>query len=136
MDDLVKSIYLLFDNFVIKHASIPAGPEGLRSLTNPKAVIVDRWPSFIQTTIPKVLDYPLRSLKHSWFVYHESSLCGYSLIFLSLQGLFQWSHSLPVWRWLAYKYQRPHNHHWSCSQVAIVTVRISLLLQASRTIGI
>jgi len=43
-----------------------AGPEGLRSLTNPKAIIVDRWPSFIQTTIPKVLDYPLRSLKHSW----------------------------------------------------------------------
>ncbi|KAF8188356.1 meiotic sister-chromatid recombination aldehyde dehydrogenase [Pholiota molesta] len=32
------------------------GPEGLRSLTNPKAIIIDRWPSVIQTTIPKVLD--------------------------------------------------------------------------------
>ncbi|KDR81893.1 hypothetical protein GALMADRAFT_240173 [Galerina marginata CBS 339.88] len=42
------------------------GPEGLRSLTNPKAIIVDRWPSVIQTSIPKVLDYPLRSLRHSW----------------------------------------------------------------------
>ncbi|KAF8162867.1 meiotic sister-chromatid recombination aldehyde dehydrogenase [Crassisporium funariophilum] len=42
------------------------GPEGLRSLTNPKAIIVDRWPSAIQTSIPKVLDYPLRSLYYSW----------------------------------------------------------------------
>ncbi|PPR05997.1 hypothetical protein CVT26_005719 [Gymnopilus dilepis] len=42
------------------------GPEGLRSLTNPKAVIYDRWPSVIQTTIPRVLDYPLRSLRSSW----------------------------------------------------------------------
>ncbi|KAF8911191.1 meiotic sister-chromatid recombination aldehyde dehydrogenase [Gymnopilus junonius] len=42
------------------------GPEGLRSLTNPKAIIYDRWPSLIQTSIPKVLDYPLRSLRSSW----------------------------------------------------------------------
>jgi len=42
------------------------GPEGLRSLTNPKAIIVDRWPSLLQTTIPKVLDYPLHSFQHSW----------------------------------------------------------------------
>ncbi|CAA7265354.1 unnamed protein product [Cyclocybe aegerita] len=42
------------------------GPEGLRSLTNPKAIIYDRWPSFIQTSIPRVLDYPLRSLHWSW----------------------------------------------------------------------
>ncbi|TFK27419.1 meiotic sister-chromatid recombination aldehyde dehydrogenase [Coprinopsis marcescibilis] len=40
------------------------GPEGLRSLTNPKAIIIDRW--WIQTSIPKVLDYPLRSLWTSW----------------------------------------------------------------------
>lgn len=40
------------------------GPEGLRSLTNPKAIVVDRW--WIQTSIPKVLDYPLRSLSTSW----------------------------------------------------------------------
>ncbi|KAG5647167.1 hypothetical protein DXG03_001122 [Asterophora parasitica] len=42
------------------------GPEGLRSLTNVKAIMVDRWPSFIQTSIPKVLDYPMRSLLQSW----------------------------------------------------------------------
>ncbi|KAF8894722.1 Aldehyde/histidinol dehydrogenase [Infundibulicybe gibba] len=41
------------------------GPEGLRSLTNVKAVIVDRWPSLIQTSIPKVLDYPIRSMTKS-----------------------------------------------------------------------
>jgi len=28
----------------------------------------------MQTTIPKVLDYPLRSLKHSWFVYRQFPL--------------------------------------------------------------
>ncbi|KAF8655795.1 hypothetical protein AX16_002881 [Volvariella volvacea WC 439] len=42
------------------------GPEGLRSLTNPKAVVLDKWPSFVQTTIPAVLDYPVRSLFYSW----------------------------------------------------------------------
>lgn len=44
----------------------PGGPEGLRSLTYPKAIIMDRWPSVIQTSIPKVLDYPLRSMYWSW----------------------------------------------------------------------
>lgn len=42
------------------------GPEGLRALTSPKAIIVDRWPSFIQTSIPKALDYPIKSLHISW----------------------------------------------------------------------
>ncbi|TRM62678.1 Aldehyde/histidinol dehydrogenase [Schizophyllum amplum] len=42
------------------------GPEGLRALTNPKAIMVDRWPNVIQTAIPPVLDYPLRSLLQSW----------------------------------------------------------------------
>jgi acyl-CoA reductase-like NAD-dependent aldehyde dehydrogenase len=42
------------------------GPEGLRALTNVKAIMVDRWPGLIQTSIPKVLDYPVRSLVHSW----------------------------------------------------------------------
>ncbi|TFL07778.1 Aldehyde/histidinol dehydrogenase [Pterulicium gracile] len=42
------------------------GPEGLRALTNVKAVMVDRWPNFIQTAIPRVLDYPIRSLTTSW----------------------------------------------------------------------
>ncbi|TFK56634.1 Aldedh-domain-containing protein [Heliocybe sulcata] len=42
------------------------GPEGLRSLTNPKAIVVDRWPWLIQTSIPKVLDYPIASVQQSW----------------------------------------------------------------------
>lgn len=42
------------------------GPEGLRSLTNPKAIVVDRFPNLVQTRIPKVLDYPLGSISHSW----------------------------------------------------------------------
>jgi len=42
------------------------GPEGLRALTNPKAIMVDRWPALIQTDLPKVLDYPIRSLVVSW----------------------------------------------------------------------
>ncbi|KZT30800.1 Aldedh-domain-containing protein [Neolentinus lepideus HHB14362 ss-1] len=42
------------------------GPEGLRSLTNPKAIMVDRWPWLIQTSIPKVLDYPIASVQQSW----------------------------------------------------------------------
>jgi len=40
------------------------GPEGLRSLTNPKSIIRDRF--WIKTSIPRVLDYPVRSLHHSW----------------------------------------------------------------------
>lgn len=50
------------------------GPEGLRSLTNPKAIVVDRFPRLVQTTIPKVLDYPLRSLYKSWYAFCHSSL--------------------------------------------------------------
>ncbi|KAL5518794.1 MSC7 [Sanghuangporus vaninii] len=42
------------------------GPEGLRSLTNPKAIVVDRWPFLVQTGIPAPLDYPIRSLISSW----------------------------------------------------------------------
>lgn len=66
MEDLVRfwNSNLLGTFFL----SLAGGSEGLRALTNPKAVITDRWPSFIQTTIPKVLDYPLRSLSTSWYV--------------------------------------------------------------------
>lgn len=45
---------------------LTGGPEGLRSLTNPKAIVVDRWPFLFQTSIPAALDYPIRSLVHSW----------------------------------------------------------------------
>ncbi|KAI0296140.1 Aldehyde/histidinol dehydrogenase [Russula brevipes] len=44
------------------------GPEGLRSLTNPKAVVVDRWPWLFQTSIPRPLDYPMRSPVQAWDV--------------------------------------------------------------------
>lgn len=56
------------------------GPEGLRALTNPKAIIVDRFPWLIQTSIPKALDYPVQSLAQSWyvkvsrFIFHGHSL--------------------------------------------------------------
>lgn len=43
-----------------------SGPEGLRSLTNPKAIISDRLPWLIQTSIPRVVDYPIPSLVQSW----------------------------------------------------------------------
>ncbi|KAF8481896.1 Aldedh-domain-containing protein [Russula ochroleuca] len=44
------------------------GPEGLRSLTNRKAVVVDRWPWLLQTSIPRPLDYPIRSHAQAWDV--------------------------------------------------------------------
>lgn len=46
------------------------GPEGLRALTNTKAIVYDRWGWAIQTTIPAVLDYPVRSVTQSWCVFH------------------------------------------------------------------
>ncbi|PCH34198.1 meiotic sister-chromatid recombination aldehyde dehydrogenase [Wolfiporia cocos MD-104 SS10] len=42
------------------------GPEGLRSLTNPKAIMVDRFAWLMQTTIPPQLDYPIQSVTTSW----------------------------------------------------------------------
>jgi hypothetical protein len=54
---------------------VAGGPEGLRSLTNPKAIIVDRLPWLIQTGIPKVLDYPVRSLVQSWYVSNDGCCC-------------------------------------------------------------
>jgi hypothetical protein len=48
---------------------ILGGPEGLRSLTNPKSVVVDRWPWLIQTYIPQPLNYPIRSSVQAWWVF-------------------------------------------------------------------
>lgn len=42
------------------------GPEGLKSLCNQKAVVVDRFPWLVQTAIPGAVDYPIRSLVQSW----------------------------------------------------------------------
>ena len=44
-----------------------AGAEGLRALTSPKVVTVDRWPLLINTRVPRVLDYPIASLVQSWY---------------------------------------------------------------------
>ncbi len=44
------------------------GPEGLRALTNPKAIVYDRWPWLFQTAIPGPLDYPIRSPPQAWWV--------------------------------------------------------------------
>ncbi|KIY43606.1 Aldedh-domain-containing protein [Fistulina hepatica ATCC 64428] len=57
------------------------GPEGLRSLTNAKAIMVDRWPALAQTNIPAVLDYPLRSLSKSWY------FCSGLVYFLYGEGI-------------------------------------------------
>lgn len=68
MGDLVRTVLLgCWDDSYIIFLCV-GGPEGLRALTNPKAIMVDRWPALIQTSIPKVLDYPIRSLYQSWCV--------------------------------------------------------------------
>ncbi|KAH9947117.1 meiotic sister-chromatid recombination aldehyde dehydrogenase [Amylocystis lapponica] len=47
-----------------------SGPEGLRALTNPKAIVTDRFAWLVQTSIPKVVDYPIRSAVQSWAFMH------------------------------------------------------------------
>jgi hypothetical protein len=56
------------------------GPEGLRSLTNLKVVVVDKYPWLIETSIPVALDYPVRSLVQSWYVLAPLLQYGWSLI--------------------------------------------------------
>ncbi|POY73058.1 hypothetical protein BMF94_3896 [Rhodotorula taiwanensis] len=43
-----------------------AGPEGLRSLCNVKAVTEDRFHGWIQTSIPPLLAYPIKSGRGAW----------------------------------------------------------------------
>lgn len=62
--------------------SILGGPEGLRALTNPKAIIYDRWPWLFQTAIPKPLDYPIRSPLKAWWVLLISLMTHIHQIFL------------------------------------------------------
>jgi len=64
------------------------GSEGLRGLTNPKAVVVDKFPWLIQTSIPRALDYPVRSLVQSWSViYSYFSVFGGLLILFCFIGI-------------------------------------------------
>lgn len=74
MDDLVFRIPSQLFHLYSIVCSFQGGPEGLRALTNPKAIMVDRWPSLIQTSIPQVLDYPIRSLSSSWYVIYRISI--------------------------------------------------------------
>ncbi|KAF9820013.1 hypothetical protein IEO21_01675 [Rhodonia placenta] len=53
------------------------GPEGLRALTNPKAIVVDRMAWAVQTTIPKPVDYPIASIRQSWQREFVSGLVGF-----------------------------------------------------------
>lgn len=66
MVDSVRTMSYFITGLAVMSLLYVGGPEGLRALTNPKAIIVDRWPALIQTRIPKVLDYPIRSLCKSW----------------------------------------------------------------------
>ncbi|KZO93977.1 Aldedh-domain-containing protein [Calocera viscosa TUFC12733] len=43
-----------------------SGPEGLQAMCDPKAVVQDRFFSWIRTPIPRAVDYPIRSLVSSW----------------------------------------------------------------------
>ena len=42
------------------------GAEGLRGLCNLKAVCRDRFPGWIETSIPPALDYPIRKMQNGW----------------------------------------------------------------------
>lgn len=60
-----------------------AGEEGLRSLCNVKSVCRDRWPGWVRTRIPGVLDYPVRSAGRAWEVCCGIVEVGYGLGVLS-----------------------------------------------------
>ena len=42
------------------------GEEGLRGLSNAKAVCRDRWPGLLSTAIPPALDYPITNVVKGW----------------------------------------------------------------------
>lgn len=55
------------------------GEEGLRSICNTKAVCRDRFPGLIGTSIPGVLDYPIKSGKKAWETCKGIMGLGYGL---------------------------------------------------------
>ena len=57
----------------------------MRSLTNPKAIVVDRWPWLLQTSIPEPLDYPVRSAVQAWWV----RICFVNLTISCLNNLYR-----------------------------------------------
>lgn len=54
-----------------------AGEEGLRSICNTKSVCRDRFPRLVGTSIPKALDYPIRSGRKGWEVCKGVVTLGY-----------------------------------------------------------
>lgn len=67
-----------------------AGEEGLRGLCNVKSVCQDRFPGWVETTIPRAVDYPLRNAKKGWEVCRGVVEVGYGLDFKSrAQGLWR-----------------------------------------------
>jgi hypothetical protein len=68
---------------------------------NPKAIMKDRWPSLFQTRIPKVLDYPIRSMSWSWcvfFIFSHMRCRNESFI----QGISKEFGAVPLCGWLAH----------------------------------
>ena len=49
------------------------GPEGLLGLTAPKAITEDAWFGVVQTSIPPVVDYPVRDTQRSWTCTYEDA---------------------------------------------------------------
>lgn len=116
MADLVSASLLWpYDSYL--SCRLAGGPEGLRSLTNPKAIMTDRWPSIVQTQIPKVLDYPIRSLFQSWYVIPPVGLFSSYLNASECQGIYKRSRTFPVCRRLADKDPWSCETCQSCSQV-------------------
>ena len=66
------------------------GDEGLRSICNPKAVCQDRFPSWISTSIPPALNYPIKGAARAWQFCEGVVELGY--------GLDWWSRVGGLWR--------------------------------------
>ena len=62
------------------------GEEGLRSICNTKAVCQDRFPRSISTSIPPVLDYPIKGARKAWEVCTGVVELGYGTDFLRRAG--------------------------------------------------
>lgn len=79
-------------------------------MTNTKAVVVDRWGWAIQTSIPAVLDYPVRSVSQSWYACVRAPLSASYVwnVLTSFQGFYQRFGRVPVRRWVAYEDRRTH----------------------------
>ncbi|TGZ81846.1 Aldedh-domain-containing protein [Ascodesmis nigricans] len=54
-----------------------AGPEGLRSVCNLKAVAVDKFPRVINTSIPPTIDYPIKNGDRAWEFVKGLIMIGY-----------------------------------------------------------